>query len=231
MKQLYKRKKRAYVVLKVKQLFGLAKADLAAFWKRYRKCAEGVNGITSEAFRGGFQQLLQPPAASATAGAVTGATVQAQWVSFPPNGIDCEQLSVDITPVEVHQAFKKLKRHKAAGIDGIKPKFLLDAAAALQQPLLIAFNKILREGYCESLSIGIIHALYKGGDCNQFDNYKGITVGPVLAKVFAMILVSRINQWAETNDLRAKGHASFRKDFRTTDNLFILRTLTEQARF
>jgi hypothetical protein len=95
---------------------------------------------------------------------------------------------------------------------------------------LIAFNKILHEGYCESLSVGIIHALYKGGDYSQFDNYREITVGPVLAKVFAMILKSHINQWAETNDLRAKGQAGFRKDFRTTYNLFIFRTLTEQAR-
>ncbi len=107
----------------------------------------------------------------------------------------------------------------------------MDAVVALQQPLLITFNKILREGYCESLSIGIIHALYKWGDCSQFDNYRGITVGLVLAKVFPMILESRISQWAETNDLRAKGQVGFRKDFKTTDNLFILRTLTEQARF
>jgi hypothetical protein len=52
-------------------------------------------------------------------------------VSFPPNGIDCEQLNVDITLVEVQQAFKKLKWHKAVGNDGIKPKFLLDAVATL----------------------------------------------------------------------------------------------------
>jgi hypothetical protein len=231
MKQLYKRKKRAYDVLKVKQLCGLAKADPATFWKRYRKHTEGVNGITSEALRDGFQQLLQPPAAPATTGAVIGAAIQAQVASFPPTGIDCKQLNVDITLVEVQEAFKKLKQHKAAGIDGIKLEFLLDAAVALQQPLLIAFNKILREGYCESLSVGIIHAMYKGGDCSQFDNYKGITVGPVLAKVFAMILESCISQWVETNDLCAKGQASFRKDFRTTNNLFILRTLIEQARF
>jgi hypothetical protein len=162
---------------------------------------------------------------------VLGAAIKAQVVSFPPNGIDCEQLNVDITLVEVQQSFKKLKRHKAAGIDGIKPKFLLDVVVALQQPLLIVFNKILCEGYCESLSVGIIHALYKGGDCSQFDNYRGITVGPVLAKVFAMILESHINQWAYTIDLRAKGQTGFRKDFKITDNLFILRTLTEQARF
>jgi hypothetical protein len=96
---------------------------------------------------------------------------------------------------------------------------------------LIAFNKILCEGYCESLSVGIIHALYKGGDYSQFDNYKGIIIGPVLANVFAMILESHISQWAETNDLRTKGQAGLKKDFRTTDNLFILRILTKQARF
>ncbi len=56
-----------------------------------------------------------------------------------------------------------------------------------------------------NLSVGIIHALYKGGDYSQFDNYRGITVGRVLAKVFVMILESRISQWAETNDLHTKG--------------------------
>jgi len=101
MKQLYKRKKRAYDVLKVKQLCGLAKANPVAFWKRFRKRVEGVNGITSKALRDGFQQLFQPPAAPATTGAVIGAAIQAHVVSFPPNGIDCEQLNVDITLVEV----------------------------------------------------------------------------------------------------------------------------------
>jgi hypothetical protein len=98
---LYKRKKRAYDVLKAKQLCGLTKADSAAFWKRYGKSAEGVNGITSKALRDNFQQLLQPLVAPTIAGAMTGATIQAQVVSFPPNGIDCEQLNVDITLVEV----------------------------------------------------------------------------------------------------------------------------------
>jgi hypothetical protein len=77
MKQLYKRKKHAYDVFKVKQLCGLAKVDPVAFWKRYHKRAEGVNGITSEALRDGFQQLLQPPAAPAIAGAMAGAVIQA----------------------------------------------------------------------------------------------------------------------------------------------------------
>ncbi len=112
--------------------------------------------------RDGFQQLLQPPAALTTTRAVVGVAIQTQVVSFPPNGIDCKQLNVDITLVEIQQVFINLKQHKVVGIDGIKPEFLFDVDVALQQPLLIAFNKILREGYCESFSVGIIHALYKG---------------------------------------------------------------------
>jgi len=53
-------------------------------------------------------------------------------------------------------------------------------------------------------------------------------VGLVLAKVFAMILEAWLSSWAEERGLRARGHAGFRKDFRTTDNLYILRTLIEQ---
>jgi hypothetical protein len=54
-------------------------------------------------------------------------------------------------------------------------------------------------------------------------------MGPVLAKVFAMILEARLSNWAEEKGLRARGQVGFRKDFRTTDNLYILRTLIEQS--
>jgi hypothetical protein len=63
----------------------------------------------------------------------------------------------------------------------------------------------------------------------QFENYKGITVGPILAKVFAMILEARLSNWAEERGLCARGQVGFRKDFRTTDNLYILRMLIEQS--
>ncbi len=73
----------------------------------------------------------------------------------------------------------------------------------------------------------MVHTLFKGGDASKFDNYKGITVGPILAKLFAMILDKRLSEWAEQHGLRAKGQAEFRKDYCTTDQLFILRTLIE----
>jgi hypothetical protein len=55
-------------------------------------------------------------------------------------------------------------------------------------PLLTAFNYFMVEGFLEALSTGVIHVLFKRGDASEFDNYRGITVGPILAKLFAMIL-------------------------------------------
>jgi hypothetical protein len=41
----------------------------------------------------------------------------------------------------------------------------------------------------------VLHTLFKGGDASEFDNYKGITVGPILTKLFTIILDKRLNQW------------------------------------
>jgi hypothetical protein len=104
----------------------------------------------------------------------------------------------------------------------MKADFILDAGELLHMPLLTIFNSFLIEGFPEALSIRVVHALFKGGDASEFDNYKGIRIGPILAKLFAMIFDKRLSEWAKQHGLRAKGQVGFRKDYRTTDQLFIL---------
>jgi hypothetical protein len=65
---------------------------------------------------------------------------------------------------------KKLQRNKAAGLDGMKVEFILDAGELLHMPLLITFNYFLAEGFPKTLSIGVVHAFFKGGDTSKFDN-------------------------------------------------------------
>ncbi len=139
-------------------------------------------------------------------------------------------LNTDITLAELLQALKKLQMNKATGLDGMKVEFILDARELLHMPLLIAFNCFLEEGFLEALSTGVVHALFKGGDASKFDNYKGIMVGPILAKLFVMILDKRLSKWAEQYGLHAKGQVGFRKDYRITNQFFILRTLIEQSK-
>jgi hypothetical protein len=99
----------------------------------------------------------------------------------------------------------------------MKAKFILDAGELLHMPLLTTFNCFLTEGFPKALSIGVVHVLFKGGDAFTFDNYRGITVGPIIAKLFVMILDKRLNEWAEQHGLCAKGQARFRKNYHTTN--------------
>jgi hypothetical protein len=59
--------------------------------------------------------------------------------------------------------------------------------------LLITLNYFLVKGFPETLSIRVVHVLFKGGDASEFDNYRGIMVGPILVKLFAMIFGKRLN--------------------------------------
>ncbi len=109
----------------------------------------------------------------------------------------------------------------------MKAEFILDAGELLHMPLLTTFNCFLAEGFLEAFSTKVVHALFKGGYASKCDNYRGITVGPILAKLFAMIFDKRLSEWAEQHGLRAKGQVGFRKDYHTINQLFILQTSIE----
>jgi len=111
----------------------------------------------------------------------------------PPN----HTLNADITFAKLLQALKKLQRNKATGLDGMKAEFILDAGELLHMPLLTVFNCFLAEGFPKALSTGVVHAFFKGGDASKFNNYMGITVGPILTKLFVMILNKRLSEWVE----------------------------------
>jgi hypothetical protein len=112
---------------------------------------------------------------------------------------------------------KKLQRNKVVDLDGMKVEFILDAEELLYMLVLTSFNNFLAEGFPEALSTGVVHAFFKGGDAFEFDNYRGIMVGPILAKLFAMIFDKRLSKWAEQHGLCAKGQIVFRKDYCIAD--------------
>jgi hypothetical protein len=136
-------------------------------------------------------------------------------------------LNINITLAELFRALKKLQKNKAVSLDGMKTKFTLDAGELLHMRLLITFNYFLGDGFPEALSTRVVHVFFKGGDAFEFNNYRGINVGPILAKLFVMILDKRLNEWAKQHGLRAKGQTGFHKDYHITNQLFILRTLIE----
>ena len=63
----------------------------------------------------------------------------------------------------------------------------------------------------------------------MYDDHRGIAVSPVLAKLFAMVMLARLDKWAERRGFRAKGQAGFRAGRGTPYNLFVLRHMLDSA--
>jgi hypothetical protein len=78
----------------------------------------------------------------------------------------------------------------------MKIELILDVGELLHMPLFTKFNYFLAEGFREAFSIRMVHALFKGGDASEFENYMGIMVGPILINLFVMIFDKRLSEWA-----------------------------------
>ena len=215
--RIKQRKRRQFRLECQRQLCQEACSNAAAFWRKYTKKGSVHGDINPEQWRSAFQVLFGPDVGPESSPEVQG-----------PQGENPE-LNTPITPEEVSAAFKRLKRHKASGMDGIKAEYLIDAEDILLEPLTVTFNHMLACGVPHSWCSGVIHPIFKSGDANDPSNYRGITVTSVLAKLFAMVLEARMSIWAEDHDLRADGQAGFRKDYRTTDNVFIMQAVIANA--
>ena len=117
----------------------------------------------------------------------------------------------------MHGCIRKLERGTSPGIDGVSADMVTGGGDLMHECLLHLFNCMLATHFPECLSVGMITAVFKSGGKSDMSNYRGITVGPVFAKLFAMIIERRLASWAEKHGVKARGQAGFRKDYRTTD--------------
>jgi len=99
----------------------------------------------------------------------------------------------------------------------------LCCVAALFNAVAALFNACAQVGSLPpAWALCAITPIPKSGAKTEPDNYRGIAVGTVLAKMYATLLNFRLTRWAEANNLRVAGQAGFREDYRCTDNLLIL---------
>ena len=126
---------------------------------------------------------------------------------------------------EITAALNTLKKNKTPGIDGIPPlvfKLFNDKLIMFTTALI---NKLLEEeSYPDAWSLGIIKPILKKGDKKCPSNYRGITLLPVMGKLFTAILRDRLFYWAEHNDKLGEAQFGFRPGKRTTDAIFVITT-------
>ena len=88
-----------------------------------------------------------------------------------------------ILPEEVLTELLKLNIHKSSGLDGISPNILKMSATVIYESLTHIFNLSLCTGnFPSKLKLGRVTPLYKSGDIADMNNYRPISVLPILSK-------------------------------------------------
>ena len=103
-----------------------------------------------------------------------------------------EFLDSPITMNELEENLRLLKGNKAAGCDLVVNEFLVNASNAVKLTILTIFNQILDlEYFPEGWAKGEISAVFKQGERDDVNNYRGITVQSCLGKFFTRIMNNR----------------------------------------
>ena len=142
------------------------------------------------------------------------------------NSIDIGDL--EIRKGEIRSALGDMKSEKAPGIDSITADLLRADTDTTVQVLHELFNKIWEEeSVPEDWLRGLIIKLPKKGDLTSCENWRGITLMSIVAKVLGRVLIKRIVAGTDA-ELRGE-QAGFRKRRNTTEQIFALRNIIEQV--
>ena len=137
---------------------------------------------------------------------------------------------ITIDEIKIH--LKKLKSNKAAGSDHIVGEFLKHGTDDIVNALYILYNKIFDDGtWPKSWAIGLISPVHKKESINKTDNYRKVTVMPVIGKVLESILNARLTFKNSVNNSEDPYQFGFKQDCQTQDNVFILYSTIMRQKF
>ena len=90
------------------------------------------------------------------------------------------------------------------------------------------FSAVFDEGLCpEQWPMAIIIPLFKKGNKNNTDNYRGISLLSFISKCYTSVLNKRLVSWAEENDKSSDAQAGFRQGYSTTGHIDTLNAIVE----
>lgn len=145
-------------------------------------------------------------------------TVQSTSISpesyVKPSTSQFQFTSIPVSKVQT--LLSKLLTNKACGIDGISAKLLKDASSVISFPLTCIFNKSLSSGiFPDSWKTAKVFPIYKGNEKNDANNYRPISVLPILAKVFEKLVFDQLYSYLTENNILTKFQSGFRSNHST----------------
>ena len=121
---------------------------------------------------------------------------------------------------EIKEAILSLSANKACGVDNIMNEYFKNAVHILTESIKILFNKILYTGtFPSQWTTGLVVPIYKKGDADDTNNYRGITLISCFAKLFTSVINNRLKIWQKENEVSSDAQSNHS----TTDASFYIK--------
>ncbi len=121
-----------------------------------------------------------------------------------------------------------MAKGKAADKSGIVVEMLQAGGCKLAELMATTFSQLLLDELepPDSWKQSLITVLFKKGDAKHLENYRPITILPILYKVFARLLHARMRTVLE--NAQSPDQAGFRQGFSCEDHLFTVTQIIER---
>jgi len=106
---------------------------------------------------------------------------------------------------DIERCIRNLKRHKAAGHDNVTSEHLIFGGPHLTVHLTLLFNSMIHHcfvpnDFCSGIILPVLKS--KHGDATTVDMYRGITLSPVISKVFESVLLHLYDELLSSDSLQ-----------------------------
>ena len=207
--------------------------DTTEFWKSWKRLYNQnksglhsvVNGVTSkadiaESFKGHFVKISQPNNQQRVD--QLNDDFQRAYSHAKESHSDCDCSSYSITLENVLDASFRMKKGKTADNHKISAEHFFNAPLPLFDRLQTLFNKMLLHGHVPNqFQCGTIIPIVKDrhGDQGDMHNYRGITIAPIISKVFEYVLQTLFQPFLSTSHFQF----GFKKKTSTSHAIYCLR--------
>nr|VZI47771.1 unnamed protein product [Spirometra erinaceieuropaei] len=141
-------------------------------------------------------------------------------------------VDLDLPPSlqETIRAVQQLSSGKAPGSDAIPAEFYRHGGPQLMDHLTALFQEMWRQGEVpqDFKDATIVHLYKRKGNRQVCDNHRGISLLNIAGKIFARILLNRLNNHLEQG-LLPESQCGFRHHRGTTDMIFAARQFQEKC--
>lgn len=119
---------------------------------------------------------------------------------------------------EVYMAINSLKDSKCLDVYGINAYMLKLASSHICEVLTYIFNNCIKQAiFPDKLKFVKVIPVHKKGDKGKYENYRPISIVPVLSKVLERLLNKQITLYLETNNIFTPSQFGFRTNHNTVE--------------